>query len=75
MNSSTRAVSTWWPKGRKDFTPHTYAAGVAEYLSSYLYRLVFNDNFSQAISSEVASNVGLTHSEQWIHSLAFARPL
>jgi LPS-assembly protein len=47
--------------GRKDFTPHLYAAGVAEYLSSYLYRLVFNDNFSQAISSQVASDVGITY--------------
>ena len=48
-------------EGRKDFTPNTHAAGTMEYLSSYLYRLVFNDNFSQAISSEVASNVSLTH--------------
>jgi LPS-assembly protein len=48
-------------EGRKDFTPRTYAAGTMEYLSSYLYRLVFNDNFSQAISSQVASDVGLTH--------------
>jgi LPS-assembly protein len=48
-------------EGRKDFTSNTYAAGTMEYLSSYLYRLVFNDNFSQAISSQVASDVGLTH--------------
>jgi LPS-assembly protein len=48
-------------EGRKDLTPRTYAAGNIEYLSSYLYRLVFNDNFSQAISSEVASEVALTH--------------
>jgi LPS-assembly protein len=48
-------------EGRKDFTDKTYAAGTMEYLSSYLYRLVFNDNFSQAISSQVASDVGLTH--------------
>jgi LPS-assembly protein len=48
-------------EGRKDLTPRTYAAGTVEYLSSYLYRLVFNDNFSQAISSEVASDVSLTH--------------
>ncbi len=32
-----------------------------EYLSSYVYRLVFDDNYSQAISSEVASDVVLTH--------------
>jgi LPS-assembly protein len=50
-------------EGRKDFTPNTYAAGSMEYLSSYLYRLVFNDNFSQAISSQVASDVGLTHAQ------------
>ena len=31
------------------------------HLSSYLYRLVFNDNFSQAISSQVASDVGVTY--------------
>ena len=48
-------------EGRKDLSPHTHAAGTVEYLSSYLYRLVFNDNFSQAISSEVASDVSLTH--------------
>jgi len=48
-------------EGRKDFTDKTYTAGTMEYLSSYLYRLVFNDNFSQAISSQVASDVGLTH--------------
>ncbi len=32
-----------------------------EYLSSYVYRLVFDDNYSQAISSQVASDVVLTH--------------
>ena len=48
-------------EGRKDFSPATHVTGTMEYLSSYLYRLVFNDNFSQAISSQVASNVSLTH--------------
>jgi LPS-assembly protein len=48
-------------EGRKDFNSTTHAAGAVEYLSSYLYRLVFNDNFSQAISSQVSSKVGLTH--------------
>jgi len=47
--------------GRKDLSPNTHIAGVAEYLSSYVYRLVFNDNFSQAISSEVSSDVSVTH--------------
>ena len=49
-------------QGRKDLGAETRVAGIVEYLSSYVYRLVFNDNFSQAISSEVASNVSLTHS-------------
>lgn len=47
--------------GRKDFSPDTRLAGNAEYLSSYVYRLVFNDNYSQAVNSEVLSVVGLTH--------------
>src|SRR5580698_3799926 len=47
--------------GRKDFTSQTRLAGNMEYLSSYVYRLVFDDNYSQAISSQVASDVVFTH--------------
>jgi LPS-assembly protein len=47
--------------GRKDLSPETRLAGNIEYLSSYIYRLVFNDNYSQAVSSEVASNLSLTN--------------
>jgi LPS-assembly protein len=47
--------------GRKDLSPDTRVAGVVEFLSSYVYRLVFNDNYSQAVSSEVASDLSLTH--------------
>ncbi len=47
--------------GRKDLSSSTRVAGTVEYLSSYVYRLVFNDNYSQATSSEVASDVVLTH--------------
>lgn len=47
--------------GRKDFTDRTYAGGIMEYLSNYDYRLIFNDNFSEAISSQVASNVWINH--------------
>jgi LPS-assembly protein len=46
--------------GRKDLTPEMRLAGTVEYLSSYIYRLVFNDNYSQAVSSEVASDISLT---------------
>ncbi|HXR39738.1 MAG TPA: LPS assembly protein LptD [Terracidiphilus sp.] len=47
--------------GRKDLSSETRLAGNVEFLSSYVYRLVFNDNYSQAISSEVASDISLTH--------------
>ena len=47
--------------GRKDFSAETRVAGNVEFLSSYVYRLVFNDNYTQAISSEVSSDVSLTH--------------
>ena len=48
-------------QGRKDFSSFTYTGGAMEYLSSYAYRLIFNDNFAQAISSQVASNVWFVH--------------
>ena len=51
-------------QGRKDLTDRTRLAGTTEYLSSYVYRLVFDDNYSQAISSEVSSDVVLTHQYQ-----------
>lgn len=47
--------------GRQDFGAHTYAVANAEYLSSYIFRLVFNDNFTQAVSSQVASDISVTH--------------
>ncbi len=50
--------------GRKDFSPNTRVAGTMEYLSSYVYRLVFDDNYAQAISSQVASDVVFTHNRR-----------
>jgi len=47
--------------GRKDFSDETRVTGTVEYLSSYIYRLVFNDNYSQATSSQVASDIGFIH--------------
>lgn len=47
--------------GRKDMTDRTRIAGAMEYLSSYVYRLIFDDNYSQAISSQVLSDVVVTH--------------
>ena len=47
--------------GRQYFTPSTRLAGAVEYLSSYIYRLAFDENVAQATSSEVHSNLALTH--------------
>jgi LPS-assembly protein len=47
--------------GRKDLTSETRLAGNVEYLSCYVYRLVFNDTYSQAVNSEVQSSVAITH--------------
>jgi LPS-assembly protein len=60
--------------GRKDLTADTRIAGTVEYLSSYIYRLVFNDNYSQAVSSQVASDASLTHEHNgFIPSLSVDR--
>ena len=48
-------------EGSKSLSPFTRVAGTAEYLSSYVYRLVFNDNYAQATSSQVSSDVAFTH--------------
>ena len=47
--------------GRKYLSPETRIAGVAEYLSNYVYRLTFDENLAQATSSEVESDIALTH--------------
>jgi LPS-assembly protein len=60
--------------GRKDLSPGTRLAGNVEYLSSYLYRLVFNDSYWLAVSSEVQSDISLTHAHKgFIPSLALGR--
>jgi LPS-assembly protein len=60
--------------GRKDFSSDTRLAGNVEYLSSYVYRLVFNDNYSQAVSSEVQSSISLTHAHQgFVPSVSLGR--
>ena len=49
--------------GRYDFTPNTRGVVDAEYLSSYVYRLVFQENYAVAIDSEVSSQLFATHQE------------
>ena len=60
--------------GRKDFTPNTRVAGSVEYLSSYIYRLAFDENLAQATSSEVQSELAFTHQRRgYIPSLYGSR--
>jgi LPS-assembly protein len=60
--------------GRKDFSSETRIAGNVEYLSSYIYRLVFNDNYWQAVSSEVKSDTFFTQNRSgFITSVRMAR--
>ena len=61
--------------GRKDLSPETRLAGNVEYLSSYLYRLVFNDNYWLAVSSEVQSDLSLTHAHNGFVPSALTGPL
>ena len=60
--------------GRMDLSLSTRVAGTVEYLSSYVYRLVFDDNYTQAVNSEVLSTLALTHEHNgYIPSGAFGR--
>jgi LPS-assembly protein len=60
--------------GRKDLGSETRLAGNINYLSSYVYRLVFNDDFWQAVSSDVRSSVSLTRAHNgFIPSLNLER--
>jgi LPS-assembly protein len=49
--------------GRRDLDTSMRAVVDAEYLSSYVYRQVFAENFALAVSSEVKSWAFLTHQE------------
>ncbi len=53
--------------GRHDFSPETKAVASIEYLSSYVYRQAFEENFTIATSSEVKSDAFLQHQN---HGLA-----
>ncbi|HEY0308186.1 MAG TPA: LPS assembly protein LptD [Acidobacteriaceae bacterium] len=48
---------------RHDFGEHTRLVADIEYLSSYIYRQAFTENFNQAVSSDVKSMLFATHSK------------
>ena len=47
--------------GKYEFTPNTTGVIDTEYLSSYLFRLVFEEEYAIAINSEVKSQIFVTH--------------
>ncbi len=47
---------------RHDFGSNTRAVADVEYLSSYVYREAFTENFNQAVSADVKSILFVTHS-------------
>ena len=60
--------------GRKDIGDHTRAAASVEYLSSYIYREAFTDNFNQAVSTDITSYAYMTHAKSgYVGSVAFDR--
>ena len=48
---------------RHRLNPTTRVVADGEYLSSYIYREVFTENFNQAVSSDITSTVFLTHED------------
>jgi LPS-assembly protein len=62
-------------KGRYDLTPETRAAAMVEYLSSYVYKLAFNDSYLQAVNSQVHSTISLTHEHNGLAPSAYLERL
>lgn len=54
--------------GRHDWDEFTRSASNIEYLSSYIYRQAFTENFSLAVSSQVRSEAFLTHNREGFSS-------
>ena len=67
VNARGNTVDLYVNQGGQDVTsafrwklnPTTRAIGDVEYLSSYVYREVFTENFNQAVSSDITSTVYL----------------
>ena len=67
LDANGNPITLYVNQGGQDITsgfrwkvsPHTRAVGDLEYLSSYVYREVFTENFNQAVSSDITSIVYL----------------
>ena len=58
--------------GRRDFSLHTRAVANIEYLSSYVYREAFTDNFNQAVNSDILSTAYVAHEANGIEYAGLA---
>jgi len=63
--------------GRHDFNPQdtasqTRVATNIDYLSSYVYREAFSDNFNQAVTSDIVSTAYLSHAAKGLELAALA---
>lgn len=54
--------------GRHDWSEYTRTVAAIEYLSSYVYRQAFTENFTLAVSSQVRSEAFLTHNKNGYNS-------
>ena len=67
VNAQGQTVNVFNDQGGEDITasfhrqitPHVRGVGDAEYLSSYIYREAFTNNFNQAVSTDITSIVYL----------------
>ena len=68
VNSKGKAINVYTNQGGEDITagfrrqlaPNTRVAADAEYLSTYIYRQAFTENFNQAVSSDIVSTLYAT---------------
>jgi LPS-assembly protein len=61
------------PAFRRQFDAHTRAVADAEYLSTYVYRQAFTENFNQAVSSDITSTVYVTRQSKRLSRWTRAR--
>ena len=57
---------------RYDISPHTRFVADVDYLSSYIYRQAFTENFNQAVSSDIVSDAYVTHNNHFYSASIYA---
>jgi LPS-assembly protein len=57
--------------GRRQFGPDTRVVADVEYLSSFVYRAAFTENFNQAVSTDIVSKAFLDHTQNGFFSAIY----